>query len=82
MSGNDQEIWLSVIARSLALIALHKQELGNAGVGEKAAFLESLGLPRAQVAIMLDTSADSVAVMVGRIKRKGGKGRGKSTKTK
>ena len=80
MSGNDEEIWLPVIARSLALIALHKQELGNAGVGEKAAFLESLGLPRAQAAVMLDTSANSINVMMGRIKKKGGKGRGKTKK--
>jgi hypothetical protein len=69
--------WLAVIGRSLAYLALHSQELGNAGVGEKAAFLEGLGMPRDEVAVMLGTSVNSIGVLLRRKKKQGGR-RGKT----
>jgi hypothetical protein len=74
------ETYTAVIARALAVMALHEQELGTAGVGDKAAFLEALGLPRKDVAKMLNTSSDSIKVMIGRLKGSKSKGRGKSKK--
>lgn len=68
----DETPWLAIIGRSLAYLALHRQELGNAGVGEKAAFLEALGLPRADVAAMLGTSVESVGVLLRRKKKNRG----------
>jgi hypothetical protein len=79
MSSQD-ETWMPVIARALAYLALHKQELGNAGIGEKSAFLEALGLPRSDIAAMLNTTVDSIAELL-RQRRKKGKGgrRGKKS---
>lgn len=76
MDRQDEQVWLPVIGKSLALLALHKAELGNSQIGEKAAFLESLGIPRAQVAEMLDSSVESLSVMMGRRKKKRGGKRG------
>jgi CRP-like cAMP-binding protein len=75
----EESPWLAVIGRSLALLAMHKQELGNADKGEQAAFLESLGLPRTDVAALLGTSPESVRVLMHRRKRNGGTKRGKKT---
>jgi hypothetical protein len=72
---SEDATWLGVIGRSLAYLALHRAELGNSDKGEQALFLEGLGLPREDVAAMLNTSADSIAVLIGRMKR--GKSRGK-----
>ena len=70
--------WLAVIGRSLAYLALHRQELGNAGVTEKAEFLEALGMPRNEVATILRTSEKSISELLRRQKnKKGGRG-GKS----
>jgi hypothetical protein len=77
MAADDQNPWISVIGRSLALIALHKQELGNATVVEKAVFLIGLGVPRAEAAALLGTSDNSIAVMLSRKKRQKGGRRGK-----
>jgi hypothetical protein len=66
--------WQAVIGRSLAYLALHRAELGNSDMGEQAVFLEGLGLVRADVAAMLNTSANSLAVLIG---RKKGRRRGK-----
>jgi hypothetical protein len=79
---SEDSPWLAVIGRSLAYIALHKQELGAAGIGERAAFLEGLGVPRADVAAMLGANPASLKVMVNRIKRTGGRRRGRAKKEK
>ena len=76
MANDEQVTWLAVVGRSLAYLALHRAELGNSEKGEQALFLEGLGLPREDVAAMLNTSVDSIAVLISRMKR-GGKGRGK-----
>ena len=69
MSDNESP-WLAVIGRSLALLVLRENLDENAGVAEKAEFLESLGITRAEVAEMLGTTANSIQTMAGRKKRK------------
>lgn len=64
--------WLAVIGRSLAYLALHRQELGNAGITEKAEFLEALGMPRNEVAAILGTTEASVGELLRRKKKKRG----------
>ena len=76
----EEGLWLPVIGRSLALLALHKAELGNASIGEKATFLESLGIPRNDVAALLGTSSDVLRVLASRSKKSGGRARGKRKK--
>lgn len=68
--------WLPVIAKGIAVLAMHRAELGNSDMMVQAEFLEGLGIPRSEVARMLGTTADSLRVMSARRKRKGGK-RGK-----
>jgi hypothetical protein len=80
MDRQEEQTWLPVIAKSLAIMALHKNELGNSQMGEKAAFLESLGIPRPDVAEMLGSTAESLSVMAARAKKKkrGGKRSGRT----
>jgi hypothetical protein len=75
MDREQEQLWLPVIGKSLAVLALHRAELGKTGVIEQATFLEALGVPRADVAEMLGSSVESLSVMFRR-KKKGGR-RGK-----
>lgn len=75
MASQEEQQWLAVIARSLAYLALHRAELGNAEKGEQALFLEGLGLRRDDAAAILNTSTGSLGVLIGRMKK--GKSRGK-----
>jgi hypothetical protein len=76
MDQEEETKWLSVIGKSLAVLAMHRAELGNSDMSSKAEFLEGLGLSRGDAAQMLGTTADSLRVMSSR-KNKGGK-RGKA----
>jgi hypothetical protein len=73
---NEGTYWLAIIAKALAVLAMHRSELGNSELTMKGEFLEGLGLSRSDVAQMLGTTTDSLRVMSAR-KKKGGK-RGKS----
>jgi hypothetical protein len=73
MDKEEEARWIPVIAKSLAVLAMHRSELGNSELMIKAEFLEGLGVPRSDVAEMLGTTADSLRVMSAR-KKKGGKG--------
>jgi hypothetical protein len=66
--------WLAVIAKSLAVLAMHRSELGTSEIVIKAEFLEGLGLPRSEVARMLGTTPDSPRVMSARKKKGGNRG--------
>jgi hypothetical protein len=81
MDKDEEAKWLAVIAKSLAVLAMHRSELGNSEMMVQAEFLEGLGLPRSEVARMLGTTADSLRVMSSRKKKKGGR-RGKSKKVR
>jgi hypothetical protein len=83
MEKEEESQWLSVIAKSLAILAMHRSELGNSEVIVQAEFLEGLGLPRSEVAYMLGTTTESLRVMSARRKKKGvrrGKSRSKTKK--
>jgi hypothetical protein len=79
MEHDEQTQWLAVIAKSLAILAMHQGELGNSEIAVKAEFLEQLGIPRTEVAHMLGTTSESLRVMSARRKKKGGR-RGKGSK--
>lgn len=80
MDREQEEVWLPVIGKSLAVLAMHRSELGNSDLVVRAAFLEALGVPRSDVAAMLGSSIDSLSVMLRRQKKKGGKRDGRKKK--
>jgi hypothetical protein len=58
-SENDN-VWLGVIGRALAFLCLKESELRNENIATQARFLESLGLPRKDAALLLRTSEASL----------------------
>jgi hypothetical protein len=69
------EHWLRVIGRSLAFLCLAQADMRDKGVGEQATFLHALGLERADIAQILNTTEESVRVQLHKAKgRKGGRG--------
>ena len=61
---SDDVLWLRVIGNSLAYRRLHSSEMKDETMGEQARFLTSLGLPRENVAAMLNSTEDSVRVQM------------------
>lgn len=80
MEREAEQIWLSVIAKSLALLAMHRSELGNSDLIVRADFLEKLGVPRSDVAMLLGSSVESLGVMFSRKKAKRSKRDASKTK--
>ena len=83
MDKEQEQLWLSVIGKALAVLAMHQSELGNSEVIVKAEFLEGLGISRTDVATMLGSTSESLRVMFSNRKKKGsrsGKGQNKSKK--
>ena len=73
----------TVIGRSLAFLCLQNSEAKNRTVLEKAEFLSALGLPFADAAKMLGSTAESLRVMSYNRGKKGkGAARGKKVKAK
>lgn len=73
MADAKSEIsWPAVIARSLAFQSMHLAGLNDPKVklAEKAQFLMTLGLPRAEAAALLGTSDDSLRVTLANAKKK------------
>ena len=70
----------TVIARSLAYLCLQNSEVKNRTVLEKAKFLAGLGIPFADAAQMLGSTAESLRVMA-YTKGKKGKSSGKKPKS-
>jgi hypothetical protein len=68
----EETDWLAVIARSLAFICLDKANLREKSVGEQAGFLQNLGLPRKDAALMLKTTVNSLQVLASLAKKKKG----------
>ncbi len=80
MDRETEQIWLPVIAKSLALLAMHRSELGNSDLIIRADFLEKLGVPRSDVAALLGSSVESLGVMFSRKKAKRSKKNGSKAK--
>jgi len=70
--------WLSVIGKSLAFICLHLADLKDEGLTTKREFLERLGLTRADIALVLGTTEETLRVA--EYKRKTRKGKGVAKK--
>jgi hypothetical protein len=64
MSNDSEEVWLPVIARSLARVSMHLAEIDGKTISERAAFLESLGLDKDEIARMLGSSPASIAELL------------------
>jgi hypothetical protein len=70
----DGQEWLAVIGRALAFLSLHAAELRDRDIGEQAAFLQSLGLSREEIALLVGSTPASIEVLLRRrAKVKGGK---------
>ena len=84
MSDALYQQWVPVIGRSLAYLCLTTGELKDKNLGQKAGFLEALGIERKEVATMLGTSVASITETLSKAKRgkKGTKKRGKATRRK
>jgi hypothetical protein len=80
MDKEQEQIWLPVIGKALAVLAMHRSELGNSDLIVRAEFLEGLGVPRPDVAAMLGTSTESLRVMFSNRKKKGTKRSGDKKK--
>jgi len=75
---DQQTDWMAVIGRSLAQFSLDSGPAKEKTLAEKARFLEALGLPRSDVASMLNTSNASITELLRQAKqKKGGKRNGK-----
>jgi hypothetical protein len=70
-SPDSNTNWPAVIARALAFLCLDKADLRSAKVAEQAEFLECLGLPRRDVAMLLNSSEDSLRKLMPKQKRNG-----------
>jgi hypothetical protein len=88
-SGNpasELEKVCTVIGRSLAFLCLQNSEAKNRTVLEKAEFLSALGLPFADAAKMLGSTAESLRVLSynkgKKVKKVKGAARGKKAKAK
>lgn len=78
--GDENNAWLAVIGRSLAFLCLAQANLRDKDLATQGQFLEALGLPRKEVAILLGTSYASLTELLRLAgKKKGGK-RGRAKK--
>jgi hypothetical protein len=71
MMNSTDELWLPVIARSLALIAMKASDLENKSISEHAAFLHLLGLAKDDIASLLGSSPASIAELLRQRAKKG-----------
>lgn len=76
---DGQTEWLSIIGKSLAHLCINTVMPDTATLGDKAHFLERLGLERKDVAEILNTTPASVTELL-RLKRN--KGSAKNVKKK
>jgi hypothetical protein len=70
-AGRPEEVnWDAVIGRALCQLALSKRDdLLDAGLPARAAFLVGLGLPKADVALLLGSTEGSVKEALGRSRK-------------
>jgi hypothetical protein len=82
-SGSELEKACTIIGRSLAFLCLIQSPLKDGSVLKKAEFLSALGLPFADAAKMLGSTAESLRVMsYNKGKKAKGAVRGKKAKAK
>jgi hypothetical protein len=72
-NDGDNDTWLAVIGRSLALLCLTQADLRGKDLASQGRFLESLGLSRKEAAALLGTSYASLTELLRPGRKKGGK---------
>ena len=72
-TDNDQQLWVKVIGRSLAYLCLCESDLAKENIGTKAKFLDSLGLPKKDIAELLGTTEGSARELIRLASKKKGK---------
>ena len=70
MPDADEPNWMAVSARAQAYQALHLAQLADKSLVERANFLMTLGLTRAEAAGLLGSTDDSLRVQIARTKKK------------
>jgi len=74
MAGSDDESpWAAVTARALAYQAMHLAGLADKSILQRAQFLMTLGVPRADAAAMLGSNDESLRVQINQAKKKAAK---------
>jgi hypothetical protein len=74
MAGSEAESpWPAVTARALAYQAMHMAGLADSSMLKRAQFLMSLGVPRADAALILGSNDESLRVQMNQAKRKAAK---------
>ena len=63
--------WPEVAAKAQAYTALHLAGLGDGTVAEKARFLQMLGMSRADIAALIDSTEESVRKSLERATKRG-----------
>jgi hypothetical protein len=68
---NDSETihYLRITAKSLAYLCINSSTLKDKDKGDKAEFLEELGLTRQEIADLLHTSLNSLRVLLHHVKK-------------
>ncbi len=81
---SDIEIrqWAGVIGRALAFLCLASADLRDKDLADQARFLTGLGLSRKDSAAILDSTENSIAVVLSRKKRRATRGKSKAGKTR
>jgi hypothetical protein len=62
--------WVAVAARALAYQSLHLSGLDEAPLVQRAQFLMTLGLSRAEAAVLLGSNDESLRVQLAKAKKK------------
>lgn len=70
MPDPNEPNWIAVSARAQAYQALHLAQLADKPLLERANFLMTLGLSRAEAASLLGSTDDSLRVQMARAKKK------------
>jgi hypothetical protein len=70
VSDPNESNWMAVSARAQAYQALHLAQLADKSLVERAGFLMTLGLSRAEAAGLLGSTDESLRVQIARAKKK------------
>jgi hypothetical protein len=62
--GETDNKYLQTIAKALAYLCIASTDLKDSSIGDKAQFLRRLGFPDRDVAALLNTSENSIRVLI------------------
>lgn len=67
--SNAFETSLPALVRAMAFLALHLSDYKDKSLGEQAQFLGRLGVPRKDIATLLETSEESVRKLISYVEK-------------